>query len=399
MAQRVGTYYYYFPTMTMGRKILWDGMDRAGMPFLDHFPTDFVEHRNNQEMKIKAVNGSYFQIIGTDRLDVVGTNPVGCVFSEFSLQNPLGWDYVRPILAENDGWAVFNFTPRGKNHSHALYLMALDNPHWFCELLTVDYTQAISQDAIQDERDSGMSEDMVQQEFYCSFEVGQEGSYYAKLMAQAHHDRRVCFVPPDPMAKTYTFWDMGVDDDTAIWFVQFIDKQIHVIDYYQHHGEGLNHYAKVLSELPYVYGCHYLPPDAKQRMQGQEVQTRVDILRKLTNCAVGIVPGYPVADGIETAKGVIPLCKFDENKCAAGINCLENYRQKYDDKLKAYAQKPLHDWSSHAADAFRYMAVQFREGTIGGERIGSPVALHQHPPIQDKGCVFAYDRRKSRRLA
>lgn len=383
MTRRVGTYYYYFPTMTMGRKIFWDGMDRLGMAFLEHFPPEFVKARNNQEMKITAVNGSIFQVIGTDRLDVVGTNPVGCVFSEYSLQNPKGWDYVRPILAENNGWAVFNFTPRGKNHGYDLYQMALGNPLWFCEKLDVDDTQAITLEAIQAERDSGMSEDMVQQEFYCSFEVGQEGSYYAKLMAEAFNDGRVGFNPAESIAKVYTFWDLGVDDDTAIWFAQFIGREIRLIDYYAYRGEGMNHYAKVLQELPYQYNTHFVPHDALQRMQGREVSRRLDILRELLKQPVEVVEPHGIADGIEYAKGIFRQCRFDSVKCASGIKCLENYRQKYDEVLKKYCDHPLHDWSSHAADAFRYLAYAYRhqidvDGAILGYTGANPAVDRPH---------------------
>ena len=142
MFERVGSYYYFLPTYKQGKKILWDGMDRNGMRFLDHFPAQVVTKKNETELKLQVANGSIFQIVGTDNYDsIMGSNPVGCVFSEYALQNPAAWDFIRPILAENEGWAVFNFTPRGMNHGYELFQMAERNQDWFCELLTVDDTR------------------------------------------------------------------------------------------------------------------------------------------------------------------------------------------------------------------------------------------------------------------
>lgn len=378
MFERIGNYYYYFPAATDGRKAIWDNIDRGGFHFLDHFPKDLfpANKRNIQEMRIEAINGSVFRIIGTDMKEPVGPNPVGCVFSEYSLQRPGVWDKIRPILAENEGWAVFNFTPRGKNHAYQLYAMAKDNPSWFCEVLDVDRTNAIKPEAIQEEIDSGMAPDMIQQEFYCSFDLGAEGSYYAKFIAEAHNSDRVINVPYDPIALVYTFWDLGVDDDTAIWFVQFIGKEIRLIDFYSHHGEGLGHYTKVIRELPYNYGKHFLPHDVKARVQGKTVETRLEILKTLLNEPIEVVQEHLIEDGIAAVKGIIPMCWFDKTNCASGLNSLENYRQKYDAKLKAYSGKPLHDEFSHAADAFRYLAMAYRyQLIINSQRIGYPQPL------------------------
>lgn len=166
--KRVGVYYYFFPTYNQGRKVLWDGIDRQGFRYMAHIPEEIRENTNQNEMKIKLVNGSLIQVIGTDNIDaIMGTNPIGCVFSEYSLQNPDAWDLIRPILAENGGWAVFNYTPRGRNHGYVLYTMAQNNPEWFCQLLTIDDTGAVSPDVVQAEREAGMSEEMIKQEFYC----------------------------------------------------------------------------------------------------------------------------------------------------------------------------------------------------------------------------------------
>ena len=174
--RRKGNYFYYLPTYNQGRKILWDGKDKSGFPFLSHVPAAVIKNKNNTEMKIDLAWGSQIQVIGTDNYDaVMGTNPVGCVFSEYALQDPAAWDYISPILAENGGWALFNYTPRGRNHGWDMYQRALSSPKtWYVSLLTVDDTGAISKEALAAELDRGMPEPIYRQEYYCSFDVGSE---------------------------------------------------------------------------------------------------------------------------------------------------------------------------------------------------------------------------------
>ena len=197
MMQRVGVYYYFFPTYAQGKKIMWDGIDGSGFRFLNHFPKELIDGQpNSTEMKLRFKNGSLFQIVGADNIDsVVGTNPVGCVFSEYALQDPKGWDFVRPILRENGGWAAFNFTPRGKNHGFKLYNMARTNPDWFCQMLTIHDTGVLSEADIEAERASGMDEELIQQEYYCSFEAGMQGSYYSNQLDLAYKEDRITDVP------------------------------------------------------------------------------------------------------------------------------------------------------------------------------------------------------------
>jgi len=363
--ERRGYYPYFFPTTAMGRKVLWDGMDRSGFKFMDHIPPQIISNKNNTEMKVTLCNGSIIQILGTDNIDNVGVNPIGCVFSEFSLQSKQGWDLIRPILAENGGWAVFNFTPRGKNHAYDLLRMAQANDAWFAEVLTVDDTGAISQDAIEAERASGMSEDMVQQEFYCSFELGQEGSYYGKYMTTALQEGRICSVPFDPAVQVITVWDLGVGDSTAIWFCQQVGGEVHLIDYYERSGEGLAHYASVLedkrAEHHWIYQAHYAPHDIEAR------ELNTGLSRKDYAFQLGIrfstLPKISIDAGIEAARAVLPRCWFDERNCADGIKALENYRKRYDERHNVYSNVPLHDWASHGADAFRYLAIALKQSS------------------------------------
>lgn len=180
MAEKVGNYYYFLPNYSQARKVIWDGKTKDGTAFLDYFPPYLVASINNSELKIKFKNGSLFQLIGTDNIDsIVGTNPIGCVFSEFSLQDPLAWSYIRPILAENDGWAIFNFTPRGMNHAWNVLQQAKENASWFHEVLSVDNTHAISQETLDDEK-SQMPNDLFMQEYYCTF-LEDAGAVFKKV--------------------------------------------------------------------------------------------------------------------------------------------------------------------------------------------------------------------------
>jgi hypothetical protein len=356
--KRVGVYYYLFPTYKQGRKIIWQGIDKAGMKFTDHIPEEIRKRTNDQEMMIELKNGSIIQIIGTDDIDrIIGTNPVGCVFSEYSLQNPKAWDLLRPILAENEGWAVFNYTPRGKNHGYELYEMAKNNPKWFAQILTVDDTKAISQEAIEEERLAGMDEDLIQQEFYCSFEAAIQGAYYAKQINKANEDGRITNVPYVENIPVYTVWDLGVGDSTAIWFVQLVNQEIRIIDYYEAQGEGLPYYAKVLDEKGYKYGGHYAPHDIQVREMGSGL-SRLETARSL-GINFQVVKNISIDDGINAARTIFNRCWFDKEKTKQGVNCLVNYHKEYDEKRKEYKNIPYHDWSSHGADAFRYLAVQF----------------------------------------
>jgi len=354
--QRVGTYFYMFPTYAQAKKVLWDGRDREGFPFMGHFPKEIVKTSNETELRKELVNGSAVQLIGTDNIDsVLGTNPVGCVFSEYAMQDPKAWDYMRPILRENGGWAIFDYTPRGKNHGYALYQMARSNPEWFAEILTVDQTQALNPGDIDKERKEGMSEELIQQEYYCSFEGVQFGAYYGKQLQLAEQEKRISHIQYEPDLGVETWWDLGIGDSTAIWFTQSTGREIRVIDYLEASGEGLPHYAKKLQEKPYVYSAHHAPHDIEVRELGSG-RSRKEIAQSL-GIVFQVVPNVSIEDGIEAARAILSRCYFDQERCRRGLDALASYHKAYDDKLKDWKSYPQHDWSSHAADAFRYLAV------------------------------------------
>lgn len=359
---RVGAYYYFFPTYTQGKKILWKGMTKEGRKFLDYIPEQIISKTNSTDMSIELINGSIIQIIGTDNIDsIVGTNPLGCVFSEYSLQNPRAWDLMRPILAENGGWAIFNYTPRGKNHGFDLYDMAKDNPKWFTSLLTKDDTGVISDEIIEEERASGMTEELIQQEYYCSFEGSIEGAYYSKQFKQLEADGRMVIDLYEPELKVHTAWDLGVSDSTSIWFFQLYKDEIRIIDFYESSGEGLQHYIDICRGKKYNYDRMIAPHDIKVR-EFSSGMARIDIARK-KGINFDICPSISVMDGINAVRKYLPYCIFDKDKCKAGINALKSYHKAYDEKKKMFKTRPEHDWASHAADAFRYLIVNYNKMT------------------------------------
>mgnify|MGYP003640745237 CR=1 FL=1 len=361
LCERVGVYWHMAPTQKQVRKIVWDNIDSAGRRMVDQvWPQETRKSTRNDEMKIELRNGSIWQCVGSDNYDsLVGANPVGVVFSEYSLANPAAWDYIRPILAENGGWALFIYTPRGTNHGEELYRMAELNDDWFHEILTVDDTNSISKEAIEDERGAGMSEEKIQQEFFCSFAGIMDGSYYGKYLKNAEEEDRINSVPVESEIEVHTSWDLGVNDTTVIWAYQIIGKEIRMINHYEQSGEGLGHYAGIINgwaeKHGYRYGDHNFPHDVAVRELGTG-KSREETLREL-GIRVKIAPKLSIEDGINAVRRIISRCWFDKKNCAEGLRALRQYRVEYDEKRQTFRNTPLHDWASNSADAFRYLAV------------------------------------------
>lgn len=361
--QRVGTYWHMLPEAAQGRKVIWDGIDRQGRRIIDQaFPKEIRRGQNEHEMKIELLNGSIWQVVGSDNYNsLIGANPIGIVFSEWSVAKPSAWDYMRPILAENGGWALFIYTPRGRNHGHAIYQVAKNNPRWFAELLTVNETKILPPELIDDERASGMDESMIEQEYYCSFEGAMVGSYYGKIINELDRAGRITDVAYDSAVPVHTFWDLGYSDDTAIWFAQIIRGEVHVIDYYASQGHDIQHYVDVIRDKPYYYGLwHWIPHDARAKTlaaNGRSTEQQMNEAGLKTR----IVPQLTVQDGIQAARVTLQLCWFDAERTKDGLESLRQYQREWDEDKRMFADRPKHDFSSHAADAFRYLSLAWRE--------------------------------------
>ena len=359
-AEDVWIYYYVFPTYSQGKKAVWDWIDKDWWKTIKHIPDEIIKRKNDTEMKVELINGSIIQIIGSDNVDsIVWTNPIWIVFSEYSLQSPAVWDFLRPILAENGWWAIFNFTPRWDNHAKELLDMARANDKWLVSIQTVLDTKAITPEVLEEERKEiilkNWSDAIFQQEYYCSFDAWIAGNYYAEILSELEKNNHRTVVPYDPWLDVYTVWDLWINDSTAIWFWQRLGKEIRIIDHYENNWEGLSHYVGVLREKWYRYWTMYLPHDA----QARSVQTWKTVEEKMYEYwfnDIQIVPRLSVLDGINSARAILPYCYFDRDKTERGRKCLKNYHKEFDDKRTAY-KWPEHDWSSHSADAFRYLAV------------------------------------------
>lgn len=360
--ERVGVYWHMLPLQTQARKVVWDAIDKQGRRVIDQvFPPALRKSMNAQEMKIELLNGSIWQCVGSDNYNsLVGANPVGVVFSEYSIADPAAWDFIRPILAENEGWALFIYTPRGRNHGLALFETAQKAEGWFAQCLSVSDTKAIPISAVDAERAAGMDEDTVRQEFFCSFDAAVKGAYYAALLNQAEAEGRIGFVPHDPSKPVYTAWDLGIGDATAIWFYQVCGREVDVIDYYEASGAGLDHYARVLQAKPYTYTNANIFPHDVGVHELSSGKSRLDLLAGL-GVRGRVLPKSSVDGGIAAVRLLLPRCRFDKEKCAKGLEALRQYQKEWDSVRRDFMPRPKHDWTSHAADAFRYLALGLKE--------------------------------------
>ena len=361
MYKRPGVYYYVFPTYAQAKKVIWDSITIDGFKILDYFPSKLVIQKNAQEMKIRmrTKNGqeSIFQLIGSDNYDaLMGSNPRGVIFSEYALQDPRAYQYIRPILTANQGWALFISTPRGKNHLWELYRIAQNSPDWFLYKLTLNDTNHIPLSEIEKEKNEGiMSEDLIQQEYYTSFDMGIVGSYYSRYVNKMRIEGRIGEVPWECAFKVHTAWDIGVRDSTSIIFFQTIGQTVRIIDEYQNNKQGLEHYVEVIEKKPYSYGKHIAPHDIRVQEWGSGI-TRIEKARQL-GIRFTLSDDYSVADGIEACRSLFSKLWIDEKNCEEFLKAIENYRQEYDVRGKIYKPRPLHDYCSHFADSFRYLAV------------------------------------------
>lgn len=355
--KRVQSIYYVFPTYNQSRKVIWNGITNDGSHFLDYIPREVIDGTNSSEMTIRFKNGSLLSLVGSDNYNnLMGTNPAGIVFSEYALQDPRAYQFLRPILTANNGWALFISTPRGKNHLYTLYEIAKHSDDWFCYRMSVEETGHIPLAEIERERREGlMSEDLIQQEYYCSFDMGIEGAFYTKYLDKMRLQGQIGQVPWEPSFKVNTAWDIGVRDSTSIIFFQLIGQTVRIIDYYEKNKEGLEHYASVLESKPYSYNKHIAPHDIRVREFGSGM-TRFEKARQL-GIKFTIADNMMIFDGIEAVRSTLARIWIDQEKCSQFINAIENYRQEYDAKKQSYKALPLHDYSSHAADALRYLCV------------------------------------------
>ena len=325
---RVGNYFYMFPELQQADKAIWTAKTKDGKGYLDCIPREIIKNINNHEMYIelnnagpKDKNGSIIRMVNANIDRIVGSGPAGIVISEYSLISPEVWSKVEPMIIEQEGWAVFNGTPRGENHFYKMYQMAKDNPYWYASKLSIEDTGAINMAEIERMRSEGTTpEDVIQQEYFCSFRGSKSGAYYVDMLDRI--EKQVTEVPYEDTLPVHTAWDLGMNDATCIWFYQTHMNQIRIIDCYSASGEGLQHYVNYLRSKPYKYGDHYAPHDIKVRELGTG-KSRIELAAQM-GIKFKLTPNIKVEDGIECVRSTLSRCWFDKIKTKDGMHALSN---------------------------------------------------------------------------
>ncbi len=345
-------YAYLAPLYRQVKAVAWD--------YLKHFTRAIPGARALEtELAVLLPNGARIQLFGADDPDSLrGLYLDGAVLDEVAQMLPQAWsEVIRPALADRQGFALFIGTPKGRDAFCRLYEQARDDPAWLARLYPASATGVLPAEELASAR-AQMSEEEYAQEFECCFLAAIAGAYYGRVLAERERQGAVAAVPWQPELPVVTAWDLGIDDATAIWFAQAAGRELRLVDYYEASGVGLEHYAKQLKEKPYVYGEHLLPHDVAVTELGTGRS------RYATLAGLGIrgrvVPRHDLEDGINAARLLLARCHFDAGRCAAGLEALRQYRRDWDASRGAFKPRPRHDWASHAADAFRYLAMGLR---------------------------------------
>jgi phage terminase large subunit len=317
---------------------------------------------NEVELRVDLPGDRRIRLYGADNYDRMrGLYFDGVVLDEYADMPPTAWDAViRPTLSDREGWAVFMGTPKGRNAFHEKWEEAqADHGLWLSLMLRASETGILPSHEIEALR-RDMTPEAFEQEYECSFDAAIKGAYFAREIADAERAGRIGEVPIDPAVPVHTAWDLGIGDATAIWFFQVVGGAIHVVDHYEAHGHGLPHYAQVLASKGYRYGTHFVPHDAQARDLGTG-RTRIETMHQLTGRWPNVLRAGDVMDGINAARLTLPRVRFDAVRCRDGLEALRQYRADFDEKTRAFRDRPRHDWTSHSADAFRYLAMAWRE--------------------------------------
>ena len=339
-------YAFIAPTFKQGKSTAWDYIKNycRNIPYIKF---------NESELRCDFPNGSRVTILGAENDQALrGIFLDGCVFDETQNISPVLFpEIIRPALADRKGWCIFIGTPKGQNYFYKLHKQALEEEDWWTG------TYKASQTKVLDDKELSaaqrvMSKDLYEQEFECSFQAAITGSYYGKIIEELEKSNRITEVPYDENLKTETWWDLGLKDSTAIWFVQRLQSQLRVIDYYENSGEGLDFYADVLDSKPYKYDRHIAPHDIKVRELGAYGKSRLETALEL-GISFDIAPKLSIEDGIEMVRKTLPQCYFDKNKTYQGTEALKAYQKKWDERNQCFKNRPTHNFASHPSDAFR----------------------------------------------
>ena len=345
---------YIAPTFKQAKSIAWDYMKQ----FTAKIPnTKF----NETELRVDLPNGSRITLLGAENSDGLrGIYLDGCVIDEYAnIDGKLFAEIIRPALSDRKGYCVFIGTPAGMNNNfYDLYQHANGAEDWFNYKAKASDTKIVDPEELEKAKEV-MGEKKYLQEFECDWIANIEGAIYGEEIAKIEDKNQIARVPYDPTLTVSTSWDLGVADHSSIIFFQQKGTGIQIIDYHEERGHGLPHYIQMLNEKPYVYKDHYAPHDIDVQEFGNG-KTRREIAYQL-GVRFKVVPKLPVEEGIHAVTMLLPRCWIDVDHCKNLIDALRHYHRKYIDKNRMFRSKPVHDWSSHACDAMRYLAVGLQE--------------------------------------
>ncbi|RAK62988.1 hypothetical protein [Phenylobacterium kunshanense] len=364
-----GIYWHLLPEAAQGRKAIWDAVNpHTGRRRVDEaFPPPMVARAVEGDMKLELTNGSIWQVVGSDNYNsLMGASPRGVVLSEWSLAKPQAWDYLRPILVENRGWALFLWTPRGRNHATRAFEARSGRDGWFCLKSPATQTTVFEPHDLAREKAELVAELGVEEgearfasEYLVDFDAAAPGAYYASLLGEAGRAGRIGGVPVDPALPVDTAWDLGIDDYTAIWFFQQAGREVRVVDYFETSGEGLPAIVRrAIAERPYLWGTHHLPHDVMVRELATG-RSRYETLTSLGLSRIQVGAAADPEERVNAARLMIPICWFDAERCATGLERLRAYRKRWSRATLSFGG-PLHDRASHGADAFGEFALNRR---------------------------------------
>jgi phage terminase large subunit len=345
-------YAYIAPTYGQAKRVAWD--------YLVKYAEPLGGTSNISELRVDFW-GRRIQLFGSDNPETLrGQYFDGVILDEIGDQNPKIWtDVCRPSLVDRQGWCLFIGTPKGHNHFKELRDRAKTEDGWGLLEFKASETGVVDDTELKAAKNE-MGEDKYRQEFECSFDAAVEGSYFGQILNELEEKKHMQEIPREELSRTFTAWDLGMGDSTSIWVAQLVGTEVRLIDYYENHGVGLDHYVKWIKDNDYLKSEHILPHDVRVRELGTG-KSRMEMLEE-SGLEVKIAPRMGLDDGIQAVRRLLPRCWFNVPKVQTGLNCLRNYRRDYDEKRKIFYERPLHDWSSHGSDSFRYLALGLDEG-------------------------------------
>jgi hypothetical protein len=340
-------YAYIAPTYAQAKRVAFD--------YLVEYTRPLGAKVNIAELRVDFL-GRRISLYGSENGDSLrGQYFDGVVLDEIGDQNPKIWnEIIRPALADRKGWCLFIGTPKGNNHFADFKDRAQKTDGWKFLEFKASETGILDHQELAAAK-AEMGEDKYRQEFECSFDAPVEGAYYGQLLNEADEQNRVTTIPKDNLARIVCSWDLGVSDSTCIWVAQIVGKEVQLIDATENHGVGLDYYVSWLRERSYDKGQQILPHDVRVREMSSG-KSRQEVLME-AGLDVTIAPSLSVADGIQAVRRLLPRCWFDKEGTKQGLSALRNYRRTFDEKRNVFFDTPLHDWASHYADSFRYLAI------------------------------------------